>query len=481
MPIEGDALLQTCRELARRAGVRYVDARFTAITDDAARVRNDSVEMLSSDAREAVGVRVLWNDGWGFCGSTDASDDALALCARRALESAHAAHLAMNERVRFDPRDAVRGTWESPCEIDPAMISVGARLDLLRDANERARVDPRIRGTASTVRSRHHTRTFASSEESLTTQTWRECGGGIEVTAESGGEIQKRSYPDSSDGDSRAAGWEFIREMNLPNEAPRVGREAVELLDAPRVGAGVTDLVILSSQMALQIHESIGHPVELDRILGWEIPLAGGSFLTLRDVGSLEYASRLVNVTADATLPGALGSFGWDDEGTPAQRVPIIVEGRLTDLLSSRETAPRIGRSSNGTVRGEAADHLPLIRMTNISLEPGTSSLEELIGGVENGWLIDTNTSWSIDDVRLAFQFSCEIAWKIENGRVGRMHRNPVYSGRTPQFWRSCDGVGDRSTWRLWGLANCGKGDPMQTMRVGHGAPAARFRGVQVG
>ena len=234
--------------------------------------------------------------------------------------------------------------------------------------------------------------------------------------------------------------------------------------------------------MALQVHESCGHPTELDRVLGMEASFAGTSFLTTDNLGELQYGSPLVNIDADATAPGGLGTFGWDDEGVPAQNVPIVSAGRFVGYLTSRETAPIIGRQSMGSSRAGSWRHIPIIRMTNVNLRPGDAgTLEDLIADTDDGILIATNRSWSIDDRRLNVQVGTQIGWLIKDGRRAGMVRNPTYTGITPRFWGSCDAVCGPSEWTLWGVPNCGKGEPMQTAHVGHGAAPARFRNVQVG
>ena len=287
--------------------------------------------------------------------------------------------------------------------------------------------------------------------------------------------------PNSFRGHIKAAGWEHIRTLGLIEEAERTGREAVELLSAPECPSEVTTLILDSGQVELQVHESIGHPIELDRVLGMEEAYAGSSFLTTEDRGTLKYGSPLVSITADATLSGGLGSFGYDDEGVPAQRVPILVDGIFQNFLTSRETAPVVGQTSNGTRRADGWSHLPLIRMTNISLEPREGSLAEIIGDTKDGIFMATNQSWSIDDKRINFQFGCEIAWRIKDGKLTQMYKNPNYTGITTEFWGSCDAVGGREEWTVWGTPNCGKGQPGQVARVGHGTSPARFRDVQVG
>jgi TldD protein len=261
----------------------------------------------------------------------------------------------------------------------------------------------------------------------------------------------------------------------------RLADEAVALLTAPPCPAGTRDVILDSGQMGLQIHESCGHPTELDRAMGTEISLGGGSFLQPDLLGKLRYGSHLVDLVADSTSAGGMGTFGWDDEGTAAGKRHLVHEGLFVDYLSSRETAASLERESTGTMRAEGWNRTPLIRMVNVSLEPGAGSLDALVNDTADGVLFSTDRSWSIDDLRLDFQFTCEIAWEIKRGRRTRILRNPLYTGITPRFWRSCDAVCGPEEWRLWGVTECGKGDPMQMLPVGHGAAPARFRGVTVG
>ncbi len=266
-----------------------------------------------------------------------------------------------------------------------------------------------------------------------------------------------------------------------------MAEEAVALLSADQCPEGEFDLILDSSQLGLQIHESIGHPIELDRVLGSEANYAGMSFLTLDQLGQLKYGSDIVNVVADARLehgPG-LGTFAFDDEGVPAQCTDIIRNGRFTGYMTSRETAAAVGDArSNGCMRADGWNRIPLIRMTNVSLEPGERSLEEVFGAGSSGRpaiYMETNRSWSIDDKRYNFQFGCEIGWEIRDGRRVRMLKNPSYSGITTDFWNRCAAIASREHWTLWGVPNCGKGQPEQVMGTGHGASPARFRGVRIG
>ncbi|HUP63949.1 MAG TPA: TldD/PmbA family protein [Thermoanaerobaculia bacterium] len=468
------------RDLVRR-GVRYADIRRTVTENERVHVRNGSVESIASALERAVGVRVLVGNGWGFAADTDDSDEALKRAALRALEVAAASHIAASAPVTLSETDAVKGSWSSQWEIDPFSVPIDRKIDHLLAATEPLRGDARIHQVTGEISSYRQRKEFASTEGSRIEQTTTEMGAGIELLAISGSEVQRRTWPNPFGGDYQARGWELIDELDLAGNGPRIRDEAIGLLTAPKAPSGRFDLIIGSSQLALQVHESCGHPVELDRALGTEISLAGGSFLQPGMLGSFRYGSPLVNLTADATIPRAIGSFGWDDEGVPAQRFHLVKDGLFVNYLTGRDTAPVVRGSSNGTVRAETANRIPMIRMTNISLEPGEGTLEELIADTRHGILVDTNRAWSIDDVRLNFQFGCEIAWEIVEGKIGGMLRNPMYTGSTPDFWRSCDAVAGPGTWRVWGLPNCGKGDPMQTMRVAHGAPAARFRQVEMG
>ena len=326
------------------------------------------------------------------------------------------------------------------------------------------------------------TKVFASTEGALIEQTRTEAGGGIAATAVREGDVQTRSYPSAGGGSWGQGGYEVVRQLDLPRHAPRVGEEAVALLSAPLCPEGVTTVVLDADQMALQVHESVGHPTELDRILGTEASYAGTSFVRVEDVGRLRYASEHVTIVADATAPGGLGTFAFDDEGVPGKRAPLVHRGLLVGLLTSRETAVLLGQESSGAMRASAADRVPLIRMTNINLEPGDHSLDRLIG--ESRRRRPPGDQPQLEHRRPAPELPLrhrERGGRSRTDRLGRLLRDCSYTGRTPQFWNSCDAVGERSEWRLFGVTNCGKGEPGQDSHVGHGVSPARFRDVRVG
>jgi len=327
---------------------------------------------------------------------------------------------------------------------------------------------------------------FLCSEGADIHQTKYSSGAGYAALAFAGSDIQKRSYPTSFGGQWQNKGYELIEELKLVENARRIGEEAVALHKADKCPEGPLTLILDGAQLGLQIHESVGHPIELDRVLGMEANFAGTSFLTLDKLRKLRYGSDLVNVVADARQehgPG-LGTFAYDDEGVPAQCTPIITKGLFTGYLSSRDTAHTIGLDrSGGTLRAESWNRLPIIRMTNISILPGEKplTLEQLIADTDHGIFMETNRSWSIDDKRYNFQFGCELGWEIKNGKKTRMLKNPSYSGITTEFWNSMDAICSRDEWTLWGTPNCGKGQPQQVMGTGHGASPARFRNIKVG
>ena len=468
-------------EAAIAAGAAYADGRVVADDSESLTVRNQEMEGIDRSSSEGIGVRVLVGGYWGFAATARLEPAEIQRTATLAVEIARAASRLPRDPVQLAEIEPVTGTWHSPMQEDPFHVPLEEKVALLMEATRRLQQVPGVAFAEGGIDLYRRRTYLATSEGTAIEQTSVHSGAGIEAIALAEGEMQRRSFPNSFRGHVAAAGWEHIQKLGLIDEAERTGTEAVELLRAPECPSEVTTLVLDSGQMELQIHESVGHPVELDRVLGMEEAYAGSSFVRPEDRGRLRYASDLVSITADATLPGGLGSFGWDDEGVPAQRTPIIVDGIFQDFISSRETASVLGQPSSGAMRADGWQNLPLIRMTNISIEPREGTLADLIGDTDDGIFMSTNTSWSIDDKRVNFQFGCEIAWRIKDGRLVQMYRNPNYTGITTEFWGSCDAVGGREDWTLWGTPNCGKGQPAQTARVGHGAAPARFRGVRVG
>jgi TldD protein len=474
-------LVKYAVDAARKAGADYADARYVAGEEESLTVKNQEMEGIDRTHSEGVGVRVLVGGYWGFAASARTTESEVNRTAAMAVSIARAASRLPREPVRLAEVEPVTGEWATHVQEDPFTVPLEEKVSLLMEASRRMQVVPGLSFAEASLDFFRRRTSFASSEGAAIQQDIVHSGGGLEATAIGDGELQRRSFPNSFRGHISAAGYEHIRTLGLVEEAGRVGTEAVELISAPDCPSGETTLVLDGPQMILQVHESIGHPIELDRVLRMEEAYAGTSFLSLEDRGRLRYGSEHVTITADATVPGGLGSFGYDDEGVPSQRVTVIEEGMFRDFISSRETAAIVGGDSNGTMRADGWGNLPLIRMTNISIEPGQGTLAELIGETKDGIFMSTNSSWSIDDKRVNFQFGCEIAWRIKNGKLEQMYRNPNYTGITTEFWGSCDAVAGPEEWTMWGTPNCGKGQPGQTARVGHGTAPARFRGVRVG
>lgn len=477
------------REIAERAldavtrrGVSYADVRVVEHRDRHVSTKNGKMGSVSASESTGAGVRVVAGGCWGFAATDDLSREGIARAAAQAVEIAHASALARKKDVALAPEQKYEAVWVSPCAVDPFSIPVEENLGLLLAVDAELRKDPGVTLAEASMVFARERQVFASTLGSRIDQTRTTSGAGFAAHSYKGDEIQKRSYPNSFGGQHQLKGYELIAELDLVGNAPRVAEEAVALHSAAQCPEGEFDLMLDSSQLGLQIHESIGHPIELDRVLGSEANYAGMSFLTLDKLGSLRYGSGIVNVVADARLehgPG-LGTFAFDDEGVPAQCSPIIRDGLFTAYLMSRETAAAIGQPrSNGAMRADGWARIPLVRMTNISLLPGEQPLGEVFDG--DGIYMETNRSWSIDDHRLNFQFGCEIGWEIRGGKRVRMLKNPSYSGVTPEFWNSCAAIADRRHWTLWGTPNCGKGQPEQVMGTGHGASPARFRRVKIG
>jgi len=479
-------IAQLALDTATARGASYADARVVAIRNRSLATKNGRVGHASESDSLGIGIRAIANGAWGFAATADLGRDAVVVAAARAVEIAKASARVKREDVRLAPEPAAVAEWTTPHRVDPFSTSVEQNIALLVRADAQVRAVEGVTLTETGMNFVREESWFLSSEGADIHQTKYSTGAGYTAYAFAGNEIQKRSYPNSFGGQWQNLGYELIEEMKLVENARRVGEEAVALHRAEQCPEGEFTVILDGSQLGLQIHESIGHPIELDRVLGMEANFAGTSFLTLEKLGNLRYGSDLVNVVADARQehgPG-LGTFAYDDEGVAAQSTRIISNGRFTGYLSSRETAHMIGAArSGGTVRAEGWNRVPMIRMTNVSLLPGESplTLEQLIADTDRGIYMETNKSWSIDDKRYNFQFGCEIGWEIRNGKRVRMLKNPSYSGITTEFWNSLDAICSRQDWTLWGTPNCGKGQPQQVMGTGHGASPARFRKIKVG
>jgi TldD protein len=477
--------------LAQVQGATYADVRIVHRRTQNVTVKNSVVEDLCDNESQGFGVRVVVDGAWGFASSALLAPEEVDRVTALATRIARASALFKIRDVRLGPPVSHVGTYRTPVETDPWDVSLEDKIGLLLEADGGLRATSGVVAATSSLAFWREKTTFANTEGAFLEQDIVESGGGIEALAvdPESGEVQKRSYPNAFARDQRREGWEAILALHLPGNAHRVGEEAVALLSADQCPSCVTALILGATQLALQVHESCGHPIELDRVFGTEASYAGTSFLTPDKYGTFRYGSDIVNLTADATIPGGLGTFGWDDEGVPAQRLPIVRNGLFCGYLTSRETAQqlrdivgdRAPATSGGAMRADGWNRIPLVRMTNVSLEPGEWEFDDLIADTDEGIYMELNRSWSIDDKRLNFQFGTEMAYEIKHGSMGRMLKNATYTGLTPQFWAGCDAICNENHWRVWGIPNCGKGQPGQAGHTGHGTAPARFRNVQVG
>jgi TldD protein len=466
-----------------RGGVTYADVRVIETRERDVSTKNGKAGHVGSAESLGAGIRVLANGSWGFAATDDLTAEGIEAAAKLALDIARSGAAARKHGVVLAPEEKYEADWTSPIAIDPFTIPIDRNLALLLAIDAELRRETGVSMAEASLHFERRRQVFVSSIGSVIDQTRYMSGAGFSALSYKDGEIQRRSYPNSFGGQYQLKGYELIDELRLLEHAPRVASEAVALHSADQCPEGEFDLILESSQLGLQIHESIGHPIELDRVLGSEANYAGMSFLTLDKLRNLRYGSDIVHVVCDARAehgPG-LGTFAFDDEGVPAQSTDIIRDGQFTGYMTSRETAAAVGESrSNGTMRAESWGRIPLIRMTNVSLLPGEQSLDQVFGA-DHAIYMETNRSWSIDDKRYNFQFGCEIGWEMRGGKRVRMLKNPSYSGISTEFWNACEAIAGREHWTLWGVPNCGKGQPEQVMGTGHGASPSRFRKIKVG
>ncbi|MEM2589208.1 MAG: TldD/PmbA family protein [Candidatus Bathyarchaeia archaeon] len=469
-------------EEAAKRGASYADIRISEILNENLTVKNGEPETISFSQLKGFGVRVIVNGAWGFAGSVNVSKEEIKRCVKLAVDIAKASAMLKKKEVVLAAEKIYREKYATSFKKDPFKVSLEEKLKVLVEASRFLKeFSPLVNVSYAHYRGYRENKFFMSSEGAEINQQITWCGGGISAIAVKGSEVQVRSYPSAFRGDFATSGYEFFESLALLDHAKNVGEELIQLFEAKKCPSGEMDLILRGDQLALQIHESCGHPTELDRVLGTEADYAGTSFLTPEKLGKFRYGSEKVNIVADATVPLGLGTFGFDDEGVKAKKVYLIKEGIFVGYQSSRETAAQLGlKESSGGMRADSPLALPLIRMTNINLLPGDYNADEIIEDTKEGVLMITNRSWSIDDKRINFQFGTEIGWLIKNGGIERMVKNPTYMGVTPQFWGSCDAV-SKDDWKMWGTPNCGKGVPGQVMYVGHGCGTARFRKVRVG
>jgi len=471
-------LLSKALDLARAQGADYADARAEESRAEGLHVRNGAVERLTDDHDAGWGIHVLAGGGWGFASTSRVKADAVFSTVGLAIEIARASGQRRTSRSELGAMPRERGEYVTPLLRDPFAVPVAERIALLTEAvNNISEAGQLVKVASGHISMERHDKLFMNSlgahlTQSITYVLFNIAGVAVDET----GYSYRRSLNDMSQ-----AGWEFIEQQNLSSQATRVGREASELVTVPWAPSGPRQVILGSDFVSLLVHESCGHPTELDRVLGWEAAFAGTSFLMPEMRGKFRYGSDLVNMTADSLLPGGVGTFGWDEEGTPAQRTSIVRQGIFEGYLSSRESAAALGERSNGCGRATSWGRIPIVRMVNVSLEPGRGSLADLIAGVDDGLYLETPSSWSLDDKRMNFHFSAELCREIKGGKLGELRKGASFQGRTPQFWGSISEIAGPEEWRLWGFPHCAKGEPLQLCPVSHGASPILAEGLQMG
>lgn len=470
-----------------RAGCEYGDVRFCTYRSQKLYANDRSLNQLSDNVSSGFGVRVLLNGAWGFAASPHKTPAEVERIVAVAVEIAKGSRLSQQTRVQLAPVEAYRDTYITPIEIDPFSVPITEKADLLLHLNEQllSYGNSDIKKAYSFLRFSREDKTFASTEGSLIQQTIYRSYLGFGCTAIANGDAQDRSY----ERPPLNIGYEYINATDLLNQVDRVAEEAIEKVHAPKGPSGIRSTLILKpTNLWLTIHESVGHPTELDRVYGYEANFAGTSFATTDKLGKLQYAAPWVNFRADRTQPGGRSTISYDDEGVPAQDWHIVKDGLLVDYLTDRETAYRLGRpKSNGCAYADSWSSVPMVRIPNLGLEPGpdggshTATLAEMIADTEDGILIDGIGSYSIDQQRRNFQFGGDAFWKVEKGKVVGMLKDVTYHSMTTDFWNSVDAVGPATEWEQCGTDMCGKGEPMQLAQMTHSCVPVRVHDVHIG
>ena len=467
MPL-GDGRLVDLVHAAGTRGATYADARSVERENEAITVRDGGVEAVTRGSDRGVGFRVIYRGAWGFAATDRTGESAMRDLVDEAFRRAEASASTRTKPVALAPIEPQKGEYRTKLGRDPFAVPAKERIALLLEADA-ALKGPNAKSRRSSVAAYRTRKRLVTSDGTDVSQEIVESGA-------KGGAKPAQRYDSRL---TRQAGWEFIEELDLAARAKRYRDDAEATLDAPLATERPTTLVFAPEFLALLVHESCGHPTEADRVLEYEVAFAGTTFMWPQDRGSLRYGSEHVSMTADATVPGGMGTFGWDDDGVPAMKTKLIDKGTFVGYLTSRETAAGLGLPvAIGSARAEGWQHFPIVRMVNVSLDPGTQSYAQLLSGVKDGLLLEAPASYSLDDKRQNFHFSTQAARVIRNGALEGYVRGVAFQSLTPAFWGRCDGVAN--DWELHGFLSCAKGEPLQLMRVGHGAAHARFRDVPI-
>lgn len=474
-------LAKNAIDTAVSQGADYADIRIMDTKVEDLQMRNGEFTVDSSSTL-GFGIRVIYKGSWGFASSDKVTKREINRVAKEAVNIAKASRTVQVKKVKWAKEPAYQDHWFTPVLRNPFNIPLNDKISYMEQIDRELRKKKQIKLANISMSFQNIRKWFANTEGSQILQDLMRSGAGYSVFAIGNNDMQKRSYPASFGGQYYGGGFEVIETMGLLENAPRIRDEAIALLKAKECPDMHTDLILDGSQLVLQIHESVGHPTELDRVLGYEANYAGRSFATTEKLNKFRYGSSIVNLVADNTVPKGLATQGYDDDGVQAQRWHIVKNGILSGYSTNRELAHMIGdKRARGGNRADGFSNIPIIRIPNLSLMPGEWEFDELIKDTKKGIYMETNKSWSIDQMRLNFQFGCEIGWEIKNGKKGRMLKNVSYQDITPNFWNNCNAICNENYWDLWGVPNCGKGQPGQRSEMSHGAAPARFKNVRVG
>lgn len=470
-----------------RLKAEYSDLRYVELERVKIRTQNGSLDEVKETQSRGVGFRVLKEGTFGFSSTGDLSEPSLFSHLDAADQMAQRFSKIRHAEVKLAPTKPVTAHWQTLIRKDPWALSLQEKIAPLIEAEKFLTSQPWIDSASGTLDFTRKRVLFISSEGSWIEQVHYRTGGWLSaeiwVKSGKGSEKIKRSWPGPT-GRFQAQGYEAIEDLRFKEEASRLTQELKELCESPEAPSGTFDLILRGSILALQLHETFGHASESDRVYGYEDNFGGRTFLNPGLIGGLPVASPKVTLVSHAAVdlgPGT-GSFAYDDEGVRARRVDILRQGVLKNYLTSRETAFFLNQvESSANMVAEDWSHYPLIRMTNLSLLPGKGSLNEIIRDTKEGILMDSELSWSIDEMRLDFQVGGEMGYHIKNGKVVGLVRFPIYHGNTPDFWHSCDQIAGPKEWEFWGFSDCGKGGPYQEAFTGHGISPARFRNVRFG
>jgi len=467
-------------EMLESRKAEFGDIRIIEERSQEMSVKSSRLSSLSDNVSLGFGIRALYKGGWGFASSSELNAREIERTASLALEIAKASSEIKNKRTALAPEPAYKDVWQTPVLKDPFSVPVEEKLNTLFAVDRILAADKRIKSSFSRMFFVKTRKWYASTAGSEIEQALVCGGAACKAMAAGKNEVQQKSYPGEHSG-ALSMGYELIDYLKLTENAGKTREEAIALLTAPQCPSGEMDIILSGDQLALQIHESAGHASELDRVLGYEESYAGSSFLTTEKLGKFKYGSEIVNLVADGTLPGGLATQGYDDDGVRSQRWHIVKNGVLSGYMTNREFAKEIDMDrSRACNRADSFSSIPITRICNLSLMPGSWEYADMIKGVKRGIILENNKSWSIDQKRLNFQFGCESGRLVENGKVTKLVKNPVYQGITPQFWNSCDAIASHKYWKLHGVSNCGKGQPGQLARMCHASSPARFRKVRV-